>query len=98
QAPAWGERLSAARVSREEDEPALALALEEPAGDQAGERRAGGLRREPELTEDLDHAARPHALPRASQVRAEDRDREVLRLEGGVSALWLCLRAGAQGL
>ena len=97
-AVALGEQLVRARAQRVEDEPALALALEQPAGDQPRERRAGGLGREPELAEDLDHAARPHALPRASQVRAEDRDREVLRLEGGVSALGLCLRAGAQGL
>ena len=36
--------------------------------------------------------------PGPSQVRPEDRDREVLGLEGGVPALGLCLRAGAQGL
>src|SRR4029079_7090722 len=84
---ALGEQLVRACAERVEDEASLAVALEQPAGDQARQRRAGGLGGEPELAEDLDHATGPDALAGAPQVRPEDRDREVLGLERGVDAV-----------
>ena len=65
---ALGEQLVRARAEHVEDEPSLAVALSSPRVTRARQRGAGGLGGEPELAEDLDHAAGPDALAGAPQV------------------------------